>query len=87
MTNYTMKNNEKFKGDSIGRFHMELLRIRKRLTSVISGVICIYEFSKNEIIVLTHGGKIKITGDELSISVFENQTIEIKGKAENICFE
>ncbi len=69
------------------RFHIEATRTGKILNTVITGVISVAEFSENKILLLTHGGRMFISGTCLIMSIFENQTVEIKGKAENIGFE
>ncbi len=68
-------------------FHMDATRSGKNLNAVISGVISVIDFSESKILLLTHGGRIMINGTSLAMSIFENQTVEIKGKAENIGFE
>ena len=61
-------------------FHMEADKIGNSLSISIMGVISILDFSEICALLKMRKGKIKISGSELSVTVYENKTVEIIGK-------
>ena len=70
----------------INRFHLDAERSPFGMTITVSGVIGVRDFSRESIEILTHTGKIFISGRRLSLSVYENGAIEIKGRVEDVRF-
>lgn len=52
----------------------------------ISGVMNITELTDERISLSAHSGRVEIRGVSLSLSVFENRTVEISGKIEGVEF-
>ncbi len=70
----------------VNRFHLEAERGPSGVEILASGVIGVKEFSRESVELLTHSGRIFIYGKRLSILVFENGTVEIKGRIEDVRF-
>ena len=70
----------------INRFHLEAERTPGGVEILASGVIGVKEFSRESVELLTHSGRIFIYGKRLSILVFENGTVEVKGRIEDVRF-
>lgn len=64
----------------LSKFHLEADRTARGMSMFISGVIGVSEFSGEKIELLSHTGRIFIEGARLSLSVYENGTVEIRGK-------
>ena len=86
MTN--KKNDDKKVGNSLGisSFRLEANRTSRGICTMLSGVIGISDFSDERVVLLSHGGRIMISGKRLFINVFENNNVEIVGKVEEISF-
>lgn len=71
----------------ISSFHLEADRCRKGMAVVLCGIIGISDFSDSFILLLSHSGRIAVTGKRLFISVFEGGSVEIVGRVEGIQFK
>lgn len=67
-------------------FSLEASRVGRGISIVLSGVIGISDYSESEILLKSHGGKIKVCGQRLMLSIYEDNTAEIVGRIEEICF-
>ncbi len=67
-------------------FFLNAERKARGMRISLGAVVSIAEFSHEEILLVSHGGKIKITGTELSVSVFEGRCVEIYGRVKEIVF-
>ena len=67
-------------------FSMEASRVGSVISIVLSGVIGISDYSEGEILLKSHGGKIRICGKRLMLSIYEDNTAEIVGRIEEIGF-
>ena len=76
---------EKTKG--LSSFHLEADRSRSGLSVVLSGIVGISDFSDSFIHLKGHGGRISVHGKRLFISVYENGSVEIVGRVEEIVFK
>ena len=65
-------------------FHIEADGGGGLLSVLVSGVVGIGDFSDKEIKLITKRESLKISGDGIKLSVFEQKTVEITGKVENI---
>ena len=86
----TEKNKErkKYPGvpSGLSAFHLEANRNAGGMSVILSGIIGISDFSDSSIELLSHGGRIFVTGKQLFISVYENNTLEIVGRIGEITF-
>ena len=72
---------------ALSAFHMEADRTGRGMSLILCGIIGISDFSESEILLLSHGGRIIVTGKRLHISVYENNSVEIVGRVEGINFK
>lgn len=61
-------------------FHLEADRCRDGMRMFVSGVIGIGGYSTEEILLRSHGCKVRISGSRLKICVYENNTVEVVGR-------
>ena len=69
-----------------GGFHMEGQRSGRGMSLLISGIIGLRDFSDTCILLMSHGGRIIISGRRLLLSVYEGNCVEINGRVEGIEF-
>lgn len=67
-------------------FHIEADKILSTTSVSVNNVFSIVDFREDAAILKMRKGKIKISGEELSISVYENKIVEISGKVRDIEF-
>ena len=84
--NKTDKSNRHGAPSALSSFHLEANRSPHGMSIILSGIIGVSDFSDSEIILLSHGGRICVKGKRLFISVYENYTVEIVGRVEEIVF-
>ena len=86
----TEKGNRNFKEIAspaiINKFHLDAERSPFGMTVTVTGVIGVRDFSRESVEILTHTGKIFVSGRRLSLSVYENGAIEINGRVEDVRF-
>ena len=70
----------------INRFHLNAERSPFGMTVTVTGVIGVRDFSRESVEILTHTGKISVSGRRLTLSVYENGAVEIKGRVEDLRF-
>ncbi|MBE6533051.1 MAG: hypothetical protein E7676_06095 [Ruminococcaceae bacterium] len=70
----------------INKFHLDAERSAFGMTLTVCGVIGVRDFSRESIEILTHTGKVFISGRRLSLSIYENGAVEIKGRVEDVRF-
>lgn len=70
----------------VSSFHLEAKRSTRGMSILLSGIIGISDFSEEKIELLSHGGRVIISGKKLFINVYENNNLEILGRAEEITF-
>ena len=61
-------------------FHLEAERCAKGMSMLVSGIIGVSDFSDDNIILLSHGGRVSVSGKRLALNIYENNTAEIVGK-------
>ncbi len=71
----------------LSSFHLEADRSKSGLSIILSGIIGISDFSDSFIDLKGHGGRISVHGKKLFISVYENGSVEIVGRVEEIVFK
>ncbi|MBR2472694.1 MAG: YabP/YqfC family sporulation protein [Clostridia bacterium] len=87
------KNNNRQSGSprpmpsGLSAFHIEADRTSRGMAIVLGGIIGISDFSDSSILLRSHGGRIAVNGRALFINVYENHTVEIVGKVEEIVFK
>ena len=79
-------NQSNVKNSPPSSFRLESVKHRRGVSILISGVVSISEFSEEMIAVKSHGMKLLIRGKRLNMTVFENNSIEISGRVEDIAF-
>ena len=67
-------------------FHVEADRIGANISVSVGGVISIIDFSDLNAVLKVRGGRIKVGGSSLEVSVYENNTAEVCGKVTVIEF-
>ncbi len=67
-------------------FFLNAERRKKGMRISVGAVVSISEFSHEEILLVSHAGKIRIIGESLTISVFEGRGVEIIGGVKEIEF-
>ena len=68
-------------------FHLEADKSRSGMSVSISGIIGIGDFTDETVFLRSHGGKVTVAGKRLNVSVYENKTVEISGRIEEISFK
>ena len=61
-------------------FHVEADRLPSGVSVSIMGVLSIVDFNESSAIMKMRRGKIRIIGSGLSVTVYENRTVEISGR-------
>ena len=67
-------------------FSLEAYKTGKTARILVCGVIGINDFSDSEILLITHGGRISISGRNLRLVIMENRSVEIQGESEYVRF-
>ena len=80
------KKEQKSPIEPFSSFHFEADRCSVGMCMVISGVVGISQLSDEIVSLKSHGGRLDISGKRLKICVFENSTVEIKGRIEEAKF-
>ena len=83
----TKSENTKKNKKGLSSFHLEADRSRQGLSVVLSGIIGISDFSDSFIDLKGHGGRVSVHGKKLFISLYENGSVEIVGRVEEIVFK
>ena len=83
----TLNKKAKERTNGLSSFHLEADRSRSGLSVVLSGIIGISDFSDSFIDLKGHGGRVSVHGKKLFISVYENGSVEIVGRVEEIVFK
>ena len=81
-----MSNDEKLQRDILSAFHIDLDRCIRGLAATVSGARSVIDFNESECLLGVKGGRVRIFGKELNISVFENNTLEISGRIGGVEF-
>ena len=71
---------------AISPFHMEVERSSAGMQILVSGIIGVKDFSTESLELLSHSGRVFIYGSRLSMLVYENGTVEIKGRVDSVRF-
>lgn len=71
---------------ALSSFRLEANRCGGGMSIMLSGIIGVNDFSDESITLLSHGGRICVSGNKLFISLYENNTIEIVGRVKEITF-
>ena len=87
----TLDNKRKFakkeeNANGFSGFQLVADRDRRGLAIMLTGIIGISDFSDEYIHLKGNGGRIMVKGKKLFISVYENHTVEIVGRVEEIGF-
>lgn len=72
---------------ALSAFHLEADRTGRGMAIVLGGILGISDFSDSSILLKSHGGRINVKGKGLFINVYENHSVEIVGRVEEIVFK
>lgn len=78
---------EQSEASGFSGFHLEADRSSGGMAILLSGIIGVSDFSDSSIHLRSHGGRVVINGKRLFINLYENHSIEIVGKVEEIVFK
>ena len=67
-------------------FHIEGEKTNEGLLISIGGIIAVSDYSEAEATLVSHGGRITLRGRRLKLCVYEDRTVEVKGRIEEISF-
>ena len=67
-----------------GELTLELKKSRGKCAVSLTGVMSVTNISPEVISLASHSGRVEIVGRGLSLSVFENGSLEIKGEIHNV---
>lgn len=81
-----MQNNDRQPLSVLSDFHIDVDRCRYGFALSVYGARCVLDFNESECLLRIKGGRIHISGRELCISVYEDNSIEITGKLERVSF-
>ena len=70
----------------VSKFQLEARRSPHGMSVIVGGVVGIIDFSSENVLLKSHGGKIAVAGKHLSIALYEGGVVEILGKVEDIGF-
>ena len=65
---------------SASSFHIEIKKSSRGAVAVISGVMSVGEYTDSSVELLSHSGRLNLSGETLGISVLEGRVVEIYGK-------
>ena len=71
---------------ALSPFHIEMNRTKRGISMMASGVVGINDFGEDRAVLMTHGGRIIISGGRLSVVIYEHNTVEISGKIAEVKF-
>lgn len=77
---------KKEKGDMPRGFYLSCERTADGMSIIVGGIISVTDFSDEAVKLASHTGRVAVSGNGLSISVFENKNVEIKGRVKEIKF-
>ena len=77
---------ERKEGTPRGDFYLSCERSLGGLSLLVGGIIGVSELDGGRTELLSHSGRIIVSGRGLKLTVFENKSIEIKGRIEGINF-
>lgn len=67
-------------------FHIEADRLMSGISVSVSSVSSIIDFTTESAVLKMKKGKIRISGECLTLTIYENKIVEISGKVGNIEF-
>lgn len=67
-------------------FHIEADKMLTNTSVSVTNVLSIIDFREDAVVLKMRKGKVKISGEMLSIRIYENKIVEIFGKVRNIEF-
>ena len=65
-------------------FYVEIKKAFKEMSVNVYGVISIIELNDDSCLFKVRGGRIAVRGKNLSVSVFENNVLEVSGRIEGV---
>ena len=71
---------------TLSPFHIEISRTRRGISLIAEGIIGINDFGDGRAVLMSHGGRVIISGKRLCVAVYEHNTVEITGKIDEVGF-
>lgn len=65
---------------SSSAFHIEMKKSSRGAVAVVCGVMSIGEYTAQSVELLSHSGRMSLSGESLGISVLEGRVVEIYGR-------
>ena len=72
--------------EGYSKFRMEVERCSCGMRIRVAGILGVDEFNRERVEICNHGGRIDIRGERLSMTVLENNQLEVSGRIEEIGF-
>ncbi len=87
----TEKNRRKSPPHATSPFNQRCLNVEMKKSSdggviVISPIMQILDFSHEQIILISHSGRIELVGQALELSVMQNRVVEVYGRITEVKF-
>ena len=67
-----------------GSLSCEVRKDKHRCAIVVTGVVKIASFSDEKVELISHGGRFAVSGEGLSMTVFEDKSVEIFGRISGV---
>ena len=67
-------------------FYLSCERTSGGVSVIVGGIMSVTDFSPEGVMLAGHTGRISVQGKGLSMAVFENKNVEIRGRVEEIKF-
>ena len=64
----------------------ELKKNAREAVAIIGGIVSINGYNREELELLSHSGRIRISGERLTLSVLEGRTLEVRGRVKEVTF-
>lgn len=52
----------------------------------VGAIIAVKEITESEILLISHGARVRVIGEKLELSVFEERAVEVNGKIREVVF-
>ena len=72
------------KAYAVPPFHMELEKRGKGAVILVTGIVSVDTLTKEEALLVTHSGRLLVVGEGLLIVTFEDRTVELSGRIEEV---
>ena len=67
-------------------FFLNAERVGRGIRLIVGSVIAVSEITEKEILLVSHGARIRVIGDNLELSLFEERAVEVCGRVREVLF-